>query len=185
MCPGEINRLHGCLAYGRQAPEDLPITPATRQLIHKSLLSFTRYFFPAVSKIYSADTSNEAAILARALCESIPGGSRGDDGRAYIVAEGSGGVRWISTEDGETGRLEIVGTVRGGCLSADQLVHLPGHGDFQVESVSAKTYLIANLMYIRSWLPAHRYSLPSLIMVSCPLTPLQIPCPSLVRQPTT
>ena len=35
-----------------QAPEDQPIKPDTKQLIHKSLLSFTRYFFPAVEKIH-------------------------------------------------------------------------------------------------------------------------------------
>jgi pre-rRNA-processing protein TSR1 len=32
--------------------------------------------------------------------------------------------------------LEVVGTVRGGCLSADRLVHIPGSGDFQVAQVS-------------------------------------------------
>jgi pre-rRNA-processing protein TSR1 len=32
--------------------------------------------------------------------------------------------------------MEVVGTVRGGCLSAERLVHIPGKGDFQVEAVS-------------------------------------------------
>ncbi|WVR04426.1 hypothetical protein IAU60_001428 [Kwoniella sp. DSM 27419] len=123
-----------------QAPASNPIKPDTRQLIHKSLLSFTKYFFPAVEKIYSSDTPNESALLARALCEAAPGGTRSDEGRAYILAEGSDAVRWTSTgsqgEDGEErGRLEIVGSVRGGALSADRLVHIPGKGDFQVETV--------------------------------------------------
>lgn len=121
-----------------QAPEDRPIVPSTKQLIHKSLLSFTTYFFPSVAKIHSSDTPAEAALLARALCEAAPGGTRhNEDVRAYMVAEGSGGVNWTASADNEdSGRLEIVATVRGGRLSADRLVHIPGRGDFQVESVS-------------------------------------------------
>jgi pre-rRNA-processing protein TSR1 len=118
-----------------QAPEDQPIKPDTKQLIHKSLLSFTRYFFPAVEKIHSSDTPNEAALLARALCEAAPGGTRNDDGRAYMPES----VQWISTGAGqdeiEKGTLQVTATVRGGCLSADRLVHIPGGGDYQLESV--------------------------------------------------
>lgn len=121
-------------------------------------MSFTRYFFPKADKVYSADTPSEATILARAICEGAPRTTRADDGRAYVVAEGSGsssgGISWTATgmapkrvggesngesaagaEMEEVGRLEITGTVRGGCLSADRLVHIPGRGDFQIESV--------------------------------------------------
>lgn len=125
-----------------QAPEEYPIHPSSRSGIHKSLLSFTRYFYPKADKVYSSDTSNESALLARALCEAAPGGTKSDEGRAYLIAEGSEEVRWTPTgtrEDGqETGRMEVVGTVRGGCLSADRLVHVPGKGDFQVEAVSPR-----------------------------------------------
>lgn len=107
--------------------------PSTKNLIHKSLLSFTRYFFPAVAKIHSTDNSAEAALLARAVCESAPGGSR-EDTRAYLLAEGSGALRYTATSE-ENGTLEIIGTVRGGCLSANRLVHIPGQGDFQVASI--------------------------------------------------
>jgi pre-rRNA-processing protein TSR1 len=58
------------------------------------------------------------------------------------VAEGSDGVKWIEGEDGK-GTLQVVGTVRGGCLSADRLVHIPGVGDLQIESVCQVT-IIAN-----------------------------------------
>jgi pre-rRNA-processing protein TSR1 len=113
---------------------DNPITPSTKNLIHKSLLSFTRYFYPSVAKIFSSDTPTEAALLARALCEAAPSGSR-DDTRAYLVAEGSNSVRWTPSASEDLGRLEVIGTVRGGSLSANRLVHIPGHGDFQVESI--------------------------------------------------
>ena len=123
-----------------QAPKDKPIVSATKQLIHKSLLSFSRYFFPSIAKIHSSETSNDAQILARALCEAAPKTDRKGDARGYVVAEGSSSTRWTPYENqGESsrmGRLEVAGTVRGGFLSADRLVHIPGAGDFQVESVS-------------------------------------------------
>ena len=141
MCPGTFIYILALLRSDLtriKAAETNPIVPSTKQLIHKSLLSFTRYFFPSVNKIHCSDTAAEAALLARALCEGTPGGTRDEDTRAYMVAEGSGAVRWTSSsEDESVGRLEVVGTVRGGGLSADRLVHIPGRGDFQIESVSA------------------------------------------------
>lgn len=123
-----------------QAPIDQPIKPQNRGLVQKSLLSFSKYHFPSIDKVHSSDTPNDAALLARALCEAAPSGLK-DESRAYLVAE-DGAVRWTAADgdvvaEGEepTGRLEITGTVRGGALSADRLVHIPGHGDFQVESV--------------------------------------------------
>jgi pre-rRNA-processing protein TSR1 len=57
-----------------------------------------------------------------------------------MIAEPGTGVNWVSTgagDDGvEKGTLQVSGTIRGGCLSADRLVHIPGGGDYQVESVS-------------------------------------------------
>jgi pre-rRNA-processing protein TSR1 len=89
-------------------------------------------------KIHSTDTFAEAALLARAVCEAAPTGGK-DDGRGYLVAEGTGGVTWSEAEGSSAGRgrMEVVGTVRGGCLSADRLVHIPGKGDFQIESVGS------------------------------------------------
>jgi pre-rRNA-processing protein TSR1 len=57
-----------------------------------------------------------------------------------MIAEPGTGVQWTSsgsTDTGvEKGTLQITGTIRGGCLSADRLIHIPGGGDYQVESVS-------------------------------------------------
>ena len=134
MCPGELVRALQSREAHVKAPEDKPIVPSTRNLIHKSLLSFTKYFFPSVPKIHSTDTPAEAALFARAICESAPGGSR-EDTRAYLLAEGSDSLRWTATTSEDQGTLEIIGTVRGGALSANRLVHIPGHGDFQVQAV--------------------------------------------------
>lgn len=104
--------------------------------MHKSLLSFSRYFFPSVGKIYSTDTANEAILLGRALCETTPAFIHHPDARAWLIAEEE--PMWSPTlEDGttESGTLRVTGTVRGGRLSANRLVHLPGYGDFQVAEV--------------------------------------------------
>ncbi|ORX34364.1 putative ribosome biogenesis and assembly-related protein [Kockovaella imperatae] len=119
-----------------QAPEDKPIVPNTKQLIHKSLLSFSRYFFPSISKIYSSESPNDAALLARAICEAAPKTDRKGDARGFVVAEGSNAVHWTEQEGG-LGTLRVEGTVRGGHLSADRLVHIPGVGDFEIDSILA------------------------------------------------
>ncbi|ODO03106.1 hypothetical protein I350_05951 [Cryptococcus amylolentus CBS 6273] len=124
-----------------QAPASNPITRDTKQLIHKSLLSFSQYFFPKVAKIHSSDNSEESALLARALCESAPKGATRVDGRPYLIAESAQAIGWVPnddiSEDGESvGQLSVFGTVRGGgTLSADRLVHIPGHGDYQLLSI--------------------------------------------------
>lgn len=123
-----------------KAPASNPLTPASRSLVQKSLLSFSRYFFPDVEKIFCADTPSESLILARSLCESLPATIHHADGRSWIVAEGDAAVAWEPTgHDNDSpeqlGLLRVVGTVRGSSMSANRLVHLPGFGDYQVAEV--------------------------------------------------
>ncbi|KAJ9124987.1 hypothetical protein QFC24_002919 [Naganishia onofrii] len=73
---------------------------------------------------------------------------RGRDGRAWLVAEendmragetSSAGVYWQPSEneeDGEKGTLHVTGTIRGGRLSADRLVHIPGWGDYALDRIA-------------------------------------------------
>lgn len=124
-----------------QSPADDPMTPQSRPGILKSLLSFTTYFFPSVPKVHVAardGSSADASNLARSICEDLPAGARsssasgrGNDGRGWIVAEE---VAWQSKE-GDVGTLSVTGTIRGGRLSADRLVHIPGWGDYQLEAI--------------------------------------------------
>ncbi|CAK9780704.1 DUF663-domain-containing protein [Cutaneotrichosporon oleaginosum] len=127
-----------------QAPEMSPLAGSAKSLVHKSLLSFSRYFFPSVNKIFSADTANEAILLGRALCETSPAFIHHPDGRAWLVAEEQPVWSAVgSTVTGgdqpvvEPGLLRVTGTVRGGRLSANRLVHLPGYGDFQIQEILA------------------------------------------------
>jgi len=41
----------------------------------------------------------------------------------------------VCFQDGETSGVEISGYLRGGSLSANQLLHLPGYGDFQMHAI--------------------------------------------------
>lgn len=90
--------------------------------------------------MYSNDNANDASLLARAICEVQPSNIEHPEGRSWLVGEGKNCVAWepseSSTEPGDLGTLFVTGTVRGGRMSADRLVHIPGYGDFQVEKVS-------------------------------------------------
>nr|ODO01070.1 hypothetical protein L204_01795 [Cryptococcus depauperatus CBS 7855] len=107
--------------------------------IRKSLLSFIKYFFPSVNKVYSSDTPNDSILLARALCEAVPRHNKGINSHAYLVAETHNMVTWTSEEgdkEDAKGLLEVVGIIRGGGrFSADRLVHIPGSGDYQLDAI--------------------------------------------------
>lgn len=141
------------------------MTPQERPMVLKSLHSFATYFFPSLSKIHvvpsAADRSasnSDGANLARALCEGVPPLSqatpgvadkgRGRDGRAWVVAE-EGDLRTGETQETpsvfwqadpaseeEKGTLYVTGTIRGGRLSADRLVHIPGWGDYAIDRIA-------------------------------------------------
>lgn len=109
-------------------------------------------------------TSSDANNLARAFLEGVPAGAssinlerggagikgRGRDGRGWLVGEVND-TRWknattteqpplgyqLDSPEAETGTLSVTGTIRGATLSADRLVHIPGWGDFQVDSITS------------------------------------------------
>lgn len=143
------------------------MSPQDRPGVLKSLLSFTNYFFPSVSKVHVVPTrpdatSSDANNLARSVLEGVPTGAssinierggagikgRGRDGRGWLVAE-TGDTRQAETGDDQAlryeldspeadkGVLSVTGTIRGARLSADRLVHIPGWGDYQLESINA------------------------------------------------
>ncbi|KAJ9115204.1 hypothetical protein QFC20_001071 [Naganishia adeliensis] len=148
-----------------QSPPDAPMTPQERPMVLKSLHSFATYFFPSLSKIHVAPSAtdpsasnSDGANLARALCEGVPPLSqatpgvadkgRGRDGRAWVVAE-EGDMRTGETQETpsvfwqadpaseeEKGTLYVTGTIRGGRLSADRLVHIPAWGDYAVDRIA-------------------------------------------------
>lgn len=107
------------------------VEPAKRRPdVKKSLLSFITHFFPTTEKVHSLDTVQEAQNVIRSLCTQNPRGIRWRDARSYLLAEE---VRW----DEKEGSVVVAGTVRGKGLKADRLVHIPGHGDYQIEKICA------------------------------------------------
>ena len=152
----------------RQSPRRQPMSPQDRPGVLKSLLSFTNYFFPSVNKVHVVPTrpdatSSDANNLARSVLEGVPSGAssisierggagikgRGRDGRGWLVAE-TGDARQngddtqalryeLEGEGADRGTLSVTGTIRGARLSADRLVHIPGWGDYQLESIVASS----------------------------------------------
>ena len=111
---------------------DSALDSKARPGILKSLLSFIQYFVPTQTKIFDLHASSDRLNAVRALSEGKPGEVRWREGRAWILGEK---VEWAD------GILSVTGVVRGAQLSANRLVHIPNHGDFQIYKVN----FIANI----------------------------------------
>ncbi|KAF5393512.1 hypothetical protein D9757_000596 [Collybiopsis confluens] len=96
-----------------------------RKEIIKSLLSFTQYFVPTLSRVYdlsSQDSHSDTLNAVRALCEGSPTQVRWRVGRAYLLAEG---VAWTPAEgEQESGSLSVTGIVRGSFLDPNRLIQI-------------------------------------------------------------
>jgi pre-rRNA-processing protein TSR1 len=90
------------------------------------LLSFMQYFVPTQVKIFDLHADSDRLNAVRALSESKPGEVRWREGRPWILGEK---VEWAD------GILSVTGIMRGAQLSANRLVHIPNHGDFQISKV--------------------------------------------------
>jgi len=115
------------------ASADSSLDSKARPGILKSLLSFIQYFVPTQTKIFDLHTGSDRLNAMRALSEGKPAEVRWREGRAWILGEK---VEWAD------GTLSVTGVVRGVRLSANRLVHIPNHGDFQI----SKVCYIANLV---------------------------------------
>lgn len=99
--------------------------------VKESLLSYIQHFFPTIEKLYALHQQADSLNLARGLSQKQPKGISWRDDRPYIVSDK---VSW--EENGDKGGLFVVeGTVRGKGLNPNRLVHIPGHGDFQIEKI--------------------------------------------------
>lgn len=109
--------------------------------IRQSLFSFFTHFFPSEEKLYALEVESEAVNCIRTICQKFPKSITWRDSRGYMVADS---VKW-STEDPNNGQLIIEGTVRGIGFNANKLVHIPGHGDFQIEKIEKITRMIRSV----------------------------------------
>jgi pre-rRNA-processing protein TSR1 len=105
---------------------DSSLDSKTRSGVLKSLLSFMNYFVPSQTRVYDLHSASDRLNALRALCEGKPGDVRWRESRPWILGEN---FQWAD------GVLAVTGFIRGSQLSADRLVHLPDHGDFQISKV--------------------------------------------------
>ncbi|CAI7573853.1 unnamed protein product [Penicillium manginii] len=111
------------------------INPAKkRPQVASSLKSFVNHFFPAVEKVMSLDSRQECSNAIRSLCTATPKGIRWRDERSWMFIEN---VQWPETSSELVDDVVVTGVVRGHGLKADRIAHIPGWGDFQIDSITA------------------------------------------------
>lgn len=81
------------------------------------------------------DTQQEAAMLLRQLANQKRRHLAFRDRRAYLFTHAAGFVP--SEENNLVGTLKISGYVRGQTLNVNSLLHIVGHGDFQMKQIDA------------------------------------------------
>ena len=92
------------------------------------------HFFPSVEKVLSLDSRQECSNVVRSLCTATPKGIRWRDDRSWMLIEN---IKWPDNQTDVVDDVVVTGVIRGKGLKADRLVHLPGWGDFQVDSITA------------------------------------------------
>ncbi|KAH1498842.1 hypothetical protein LV164_005116 [Aspergillus fumigatus] len=108
--------------------------PKKRPQVASSLKSFINHFFPSVEKVLSVDSRQECSNVVRSLCTATPKGIRWRDERSWMLVEE---VKWPEATTEVVDDVVLTGIVRGKGLKADRLVHIPGWGDFQIDSITA------------------------------------------------
>ncbi|RHZ43133.1 small subunit rRNA maturation protein TSR1 [Aspergillus thermomutatus] len=108
--------------------------PKKRPQVASSLKSFINHFFPSVEKVLSVDSRQECSNVVRSLCTATPKGIRWRDERSWMLVEE---MKWPEATSEVVDDVVLTGIVRGKGLKADRLVHIPGWGDFQIDSITA------------------------------------------------
>ncbi|TPX71823.1 hypothetical protein SpCBS45565_g00888 [Spizellomyces sp. 'palustris'] len=101
--------------------------------IRKSLTSYMEHHFPEDAKLFHTVVEAEALSALRFLTQQRPKPIVWRDRHAYMLGER---VEFEANEAGEDmGTLQVTGYIRGNNLSANRLIHLPNHGDFQIKMI--------------------------------------------------
>ncbi|EAW14137.1 small subunit rRNA maturation protein TSR1 [Aspergillus clavatus NRRL 1] len=108
--------------------------PKRRPQVAASLKSFMNHFFPAIEKVLSVDSRQECSNVIRSLCTATPKGIRWRDERSWMLVEET---KWPEATTEVVDDVVLTGVVRGKGLKADRIVHIPGWGDFQIDSITA------------------------------------------------
>lgn len=111
---------------------DLP--PKKRIDAKKKLSKIIEKRFPE-AKLFSLNTEQESSLLLRHLATQKQRHLAFRDRRAHLLAYAAEFLP--SPESDRVGTLKVSGFVRGQPLDVNSLVHIVGHGDFQMSQVDA------------------------------------------------
>ncbi|XP_051848111.1 pre-rRNA-processing protein TSR1 homolog isoform X2 [Antechinus flavipes] len=92
--------------------------------------------FPG-DKLLHLDTPQDAVLLLRQLANQKQRHLAFRDRRSYLFAHTADFVP--SQESSSVGTLKLSGYVRGQTLNVNRLLHIVGHGDFQIKQIDAPT----------------------------------------------
>eukprot|EP01101_Sappina_pedata_P007728 TRINITY_DN4140_c0_g1_i1.p1 TRINITY_DN4140_c0_g1~~TRINITY_DN4140_c0_g1_i1.p1 ORF type:complete len:825 (+),score=477.89 TRINITY_DN4140_c0_g1_i1:86-2560(+) len=111
--------------------EEIPIK--NRNDLKKSLIKLFQFHFTDASKIVPLSTEQDASVLVRTLVNSKLKKLAWRDIRPYLL--GQNFEFQPSEQNDKEGTLVVTGFLRGSSLSANDLIHLPLFGDYQISKI--------------------------------------------------
>lgn len=90
------------------------------------------HHFAGDNKLFALNDSTECLNAIRYMTSQAPKSMHWRDRHSYMVAEH---LDFEPFQDKATGTLQVTGYIRGSGMSANSLVHLQNHGDFQIEKI--------------------------------------------------
>ncbi|KFP26410.1 Pre-rRNA-processing protein TSR1, partial [Colius striatus] len=124
----------GLPTYALAVPGVTDLPPKKRIDARKKLAKAIEKHFPE-AKLFPLSTEQESCLLLRHLSAQKQRHLAFRDRRAHLLAAAAEFVP--SQESDLVGTLKVSGFVRGQTLNVNSLVHIVGHGDFQLSQVDA------------------------------------------------
>ncbi|NXV86003.1 TSR1 protein, partial [Calonectris borealis] len=124
----------GLPSYALAVPGGTELPPKKRIDTRKKLAKAIEKRFPE-AKLFPLNTEQESSLLLRHLATQKQRHLAFRDRRAHLLAYAAEFVP--GQESDLVGTLKVSGFVRGQTLSVNSLVHIVGHGDFQMSQVDA------------------------------------------------
>ncbi|NXI84533.1 TSR1 protein, partial [Rhipidura dahli] len=124
----------GLPSYALAVPGGTDLPPKKRIDARKKLSKSIEKRFPE-AKLFPLNTEQECSLLLRHLSSQKQRHLAFRDRRAHLLARAA---EFVPSQDSSlVGTLKVSGFVRGQTLNVNSLVHIVGHGDFQVSQVDA------------------------------------------------
>lgn len=123
-----------CCLVALAVPGGTDLPPKKRIDARKKLAKAIEKRFPE-AKLFPLNTEQESSLLLRHLATQKQRHLAFRDRRAHLLAYAAEFVP--GQESDLVGTLKVSGFVRGQTLNVNSLVHIVGHGDFQMSQVDA------------------------------------------------